>query len=690
MRHVIVTVLCIVIGFSGICQSWSTTGNSGVTPPVNYLGTNDANALAFKVKAQNAGYIDYLASKANTTFGFQTLNNLSGDNNAAFGYRASYSNTSGRNNSSFGSYALYSNKSGFSNVAIGVGAIFKNMLGRNLVAVGDSALYNQTAAFGNNTAIGSKVLYATTTGTDNTGVGFRTMFSNTTGKENTAVGVSALNVNTTGSQNTATGFQALFSNITGSQNTANGYQALFNNTGILNTAMGFKAMYTNNSGNFNAGVGCFSLLNNTSGYSNAAFGYSALYGNTTGYFNTAAGTLSLTTNSSGFSNTAFGYRSMYFNNLGNYNTAVGNTAMYNNVSGSYNTSIGEEALYSNTTGQYNTAVGGATLFNNVSSNYNTAIGFFALTYAQNIGYNNVAVGAFAGPDVNSDNIYNSIAIGEESLVTASNQARIGNASTTSIGGYTNWSNVSDGRIKQNIKQNVPGLQFINKLRAVTYNLNLTALNSIIPAVVKKDIEGNILSAPPEESLNRKAKEKIVYTGFVAQDVERAAKDLGFTFSGVDAPKNEHDLYGLRYAEFVVPLVQAVQELSQQNEKMKSDYDAKIETLQKQLNDLKTLLLQGNLQGNKTSVLQSSARLEQNVPNPFTSETRINYTLPQTYNHAYIVVSDKSGNTLKNIPLSGKGKGGINLNGNGWTGGAYQYALYIDDVLIASKQMIFSK
>ncbi|HRD52410.1 MAG TPA: hypothetical protein PKY96_07150, partial [Flavobacteriales bacterium] len=51
----------------------------------------------------------------------------------------------------------------------------------------------------------------------------------------------------------------------------------------------------------------------------------------------------------------------------------------------------------------------------------------------------------------------------------------------------------------------------------------------------------------------------LYTGFLAQEVETAANETGFTFSGVDAPDNAGDLYGLRYAEFVVPLVKAVQE-----------------------------------------------------------------------------------------------------------------------------------
>ena len=51
----------------------------------------------------------------------------------------------------------------------------------------------------------------------------------------------------------------------------------------------------------------------------------------------------------------------------------------------------------------------------------------------------------------------------------------------------------------------------------------------------------------------------IQSGFVAQDVEKAAKKVGYSFSGVDAPKNDNDIYGLRYSEFVVPLVKGMQE-----------------------------------------------------------------------------------------------------------------------------------
>lgn len=86
-----------------------------------------------------------------------------------------------------------------------------------------------------------------------------------------------------------------------------------------------------------------------------------------------------------------------------------------------------------------------------------------------------------------------------------------------------------------------------------------------------------------------AKEKIVYTGFIAQEVESAAQKIGFEFSGVDAPQCPHDYYGLRYAEIVVPLVKAVQELQAEIEQLKTEnreMKSKILKFKALLNELK--------------------------------------------------------------------------------------------------------
>ena len=63
-------------------------------------------------------------------------------------------------------------------------------------------------------------------------------------------------------------------------------------------------------------------------------------------------------------------------------------------------------------------------------------------------------------------------------------------------------------------------------------------------------------------------EKIKYSGFIAQEVEQAARESGYDFSGVKAPRNDKDMYSLSYEQFVVPLVKAIQELNVVNEAQK--------------------------------------------------------------------------------------------------------------------------
>jgi hypothetical protein len=116
---------------------------------------------------------------------------------------------------------------------------------------------------------------------------------------------------------------------------------------------------------------------------------------------------------------------------------------------------------------------------------------------------------------------------------------------------------------------VPGLKFINKLKPVTYHLDVTRLSGFLKED-ERAARGNNENMKSIFTEAIKIKEQIAYTGFVAQEVEVAAKAIGYDFSGVDVPKNEYGLYGLRYAEFVMPLVKAVQELDEiQNSRFKT-------------------------------------------------------------------------------------------------------------------------
>jgi len=301
----------------------------------------------------------------------------------------------------------------------------------------------------------------------------------------------------------------------------------------------------------------------TNGVENASFGYQALSANAGGDDNTAVGSFALASNTTGQNNSALGNEALAQNTSGELNVAVGVESLTYNTTGGWNTAVGWATSFKNAGGQFNTAIGSSALAQTTNSSYNTVVGANSGRNFDN-GYNNVLLGA--NNDVSDAGYFNVIAIGQGVICTASSQARIGNAATNSIGGYANWTNFSDGRYKKNMKENVKGIDFIMRLRPLTYNLDVTG------------IEGKLGTKRPSDAGSQQAiteKEATVFSGFAAQEVEQAAKDAGYEFSGVDKPKNANDFYGLRYADFVVPLVKAVQE----QQKM-------IEALQKEIADLK--------------------------------------------------------------------------------------------------------
>ncbi len=452
--------------------------------------------------------------------------NTTGNDNNALGTSALHRNTTGTRNVAIGDISLCSNEIGFSNVAVGVAALYSSISISNLVAIGDSALYNNgvgaTSDEGKwNTAIGSKAMYTNTKGIANTAIGFNSLLKNTTGINNTANGSVTLFSNTTGNNNTANGVVALYSNTTGNYNTASGSAVLrYNTTGNCNTAVGCDALHSNLTGNYNTANGYYALHSNTTGINNTANGVLALCSNTTGNYNTTIGDSSLYTNQTGFENCAFGTRVLR-NNTGSYNVAMGTRASYLNTSGEANVGIGPNSLYHNTTGN-----------------------------------NNVAMGSWAGPASGSTGLSNTTALGNYASITASNTIHIGNSSVTEIAGQVAWSTYSDKRFKKNINKNVPGLDFILKLNPVTYNWDINKLNSFLG--VNED--------SPESEKSANEQEQHIYTGFLAQEVEQIAYEMGYNFSGVVHPQNENSIYSIRYAEFVVPLVKAVQEQQEMIEK----------------------------------------------------------------------------------------------------------------------------
>jgi len=349
---------------------------------------------------------------------------------------------------------------------------------------------------------------------------------------------------------------------------------------------------------------------------------------------------------------------------GNFNVSFGYGALVSNTSGNYNTATGYQALLYNTTGNYNTVNGAYALKYN-EGDYNTAIGYNALYYATSGSYNTAI-----GSNTFISGCNNTTAIGYDASATSSNQVRIGNSSVNSIGGYANWSNVSDARVKKNMKADVPGLAFINTLQPVTYNLDLDAIDNLL----KKNRNGYNSSDENELPLllelvesnrkSREAKEKQVQTGFIAQNVEKTAKSIGYYFSGVDV--DEKGIYALRYAEFVVPLVKAVQELSEQNECLQEQVNklsGLVKVLTGKADDPVAFRSGGNSAFNGTTgmpdLLLSQCKLYQNAPNPFTENSLIRFYIPENIKTAQICIYDLQGKQIKQITVSQRREGSQN-------------------------------
>ena len=185
------------------------------------------------------------------------------------------------------------------------------------------------------------------------------------------------------------------------------------------------------------------------------------------------------------------------------------------------------------------------------------------------------------------NLQNATAIGFGAVVNASNKVLIGNSSVTVIGGQVGWSTFSDGRFKENIKENVPGLDFITRLKPVTYTLNIDKLNDHLSQNMTSEARQAFLGHHSNVSASA-----TLHTGFVAQEVEKVAQQLGYSFDGVSIPTNNTDNYSLNYSQFVVPLVKAVQEqqvmINVQKEKIET-LQQQMDLLQKSVDQLKKLI-----------------------------------------------------------------------------------------------------
>src|SRR6185436_15252508 len=106
-------------------SGWSLTGNSGINPANNFIGTTNQQPLIMRVNNVRSGYLD--SNSNNTSFGFRAMDSITtGDANTAIGFKALSATKAGVNNTGVGWSALRFNTSGNFNTALGTYSLYTN------------------------------------------------------------------------------------------------------------------------------------------------------------------------------------------------------------------------------------------------------------------------------------------------------------------------------------------------------------------------------------------------------------------------------------------------------------------------------------------------------------------------------------------------------------------------------------
>lgn len=145
---------------SDLSNSWGLTGNAGTTDGVNFIGTTDNKPFNVKVNNQKAGRIESDDLVANTMFGYQAGNVMTGNSNTGIGQQALLSSSTGNRNTGIGYRAAFMTTTGTDNTAIGNTSLSGNISGTKNTGVGylTTVLVNNltnTVAVGANAAVGA-------------------------------------------------------------------------------------------------------------------------------------------------------------------------------------------------------------------------------------------------------------------------------------------------------------------------------------------------------------------------------------------------------------------------------------------------------------------------------------------------------------------------------------------------------
>jgi hypothetical protein len=165
-------------------------------------------------------------------------------------------------------------------------------------------------------------------------------------------------------------------------------------------------------------------------------------------------------------------------------------------------------------------------------------------------------------------------------------------------------------------------------------------------------------------------------GFIAQEVE------GIIPEAVVYEK-EDDAYYIDYNALIPLIVEAMKE-----------QQAKIEALEATISQMGNASpeMKSATPGNSmvNDPMLNVATLAQNIPNPFTNNTRIDIYLPETVKNANLYVYNMQGVQIMSINISERANTSVTIEGYALQAGMYLYTLIADGKEVDTKKMILTK
>ncbi len=171
-----------------------------------------------------------------------------------------------------------------------------------------------------------------------------------------------------------------------------------------------------------------------------------------------------------------------------------------------------------------------------------------------------------------------------------------------------------------------------------------------------------------------------------------ASELAIQFPEIVETDDQGNQY-VNYMELIPVMVSAIQELYSAIESsgltldVMDEYDAYMRT------NVSDSTMDGRQYANGPSGNHehlTGAMLYQNSPNPFSSNTVIEYYIPDNAIGANLYIFTLNGELLETYPINTFGNGSISIDGATLNAGMYLYSLVVDEQIVDTKRMILTK